>query len=64
MSLSGVIKGWTEGLTGVKVGSTVRLTIPADKAYGAQGSGIIPANAPLEFIVQVHKIDNSTTKAS
>ena len=59
-SLSGVITGWTEGLTGVKAGSTVRLTIPADKAYGAQGSLIIPANSPLEFIVQIHKIDNST----
>jgi len=58
-ALSGVIKGWTEGLTGVKVGSVVRLTIPADKAYGAQGSGSIPANSPLVFIVEIHKIDNS-----
>lgn len=56
-SLSGVIKGWTEGLTGVKVGSTVRLTIPSDKAYGATGSGTIPANAPLEFIVKVQSIE-------
>lgn len=61
-SLSGVISGWTEGLTGVKAGSVVRLTIPADKAYGAQESGIIPANSPLEFIVAIHKIDNSTAK--
>jgi len=60
-SLSGVIPGWTEGLTGVKVGSVVRLTIPADKAYSASGSGVIPANSPLEFIVQIHKIDNSPT---
>jgi FKBP-type peptidyl-prolyl cis-trans isomerase len=55
-ALSSVIAGWTEGLTGVKVGSVVRLTIPAAKAYGAQESGIIPANSPLEFIVIVHKI--------
>lgn len=60
--LSGVIPGWTEGLTGVKVGSVVRLMIPADKAYGAQGSGIITANSPLEFIVEIHKIDNSAAK--
>ncbi len=52
-SLSGVIKGWTDGLTGQKVGSTVRLTIPADQAYGSTGSGIIPADAPLEFIVKI-----------
>ncbi len=57
--LNGVIEGWTEGLTGLKVGSIVRLTIPAIKAYGAQGSGIITANSPLEFIVEVHKIDNT-----
>ena len=60
-SLSGVIPGWTEALTGIKVGSIVRLMIPADKAYGAQGSGIIPANSPLEYIIQIHKIDNTAT---
>jgi len=59
-SLAGVISGWTEGLTGVKVGSIVKLIIPADKAYGAQESGIIPANSPLAFIVEIHKIDNAT----
>ncbi|NTW61373.1 hypothetical protein HGB24_01625 [Candidatus Saccharibacteria bacterium] len=59
-SLAGVISGWTEGLTGIKVGSTVRLSIPSDKAYGVTGSGIIPANAPLMFIVKINKIDNST----
>jgi FKBP-type peptidyl-prolyl cis-trans isomerase len=58
-SLNGVISGWTEGLTGVKVGSVVRLTIPAEKGYGAQGSGSIPANSPLQFIVEIHAIDNS-----
>lgn len=58
-ALSGVISGWTEGLTGLKVGSVVRLTIPAEKAYGAKGSGAIPANAPLEFIVEIHKLDNT-----
>ena len=41
-------------LAGQKVGSVVRLTIPAAQAYSTQGSGIIPANAPLEFIVEIH----------
>jgi len=59
-SLQQVIKGWTNGLKGQKVGSTVKLTIPADQAYGESGSGIIPANAPLEFIVQIDSIDNTT----
>jgi len=60
-ALSQVISGWGEGLTGLKVGSVVRLTIPADKAYSTSGSGIIPANAPLRFIVEIHKIDNTET---
>lgn len=52
----GVIEGWTEGLAGAKVGSTVLLTIPADKAYKETGSGIIPPNAPLQFVVKIHSI--------
>jgi FKBP-type peptidyl-prolyl cis-trans isomerase len=56
--LSGVIAGWTEGIPGMKVGGVRRLTIPAEKAYGANppaGSGI-PANAALVFDVELHKI--------
>jgi FKBP-type peptidyl-prolyl cis-trans isomerase len=55
-ALSSVISGWTEGLAGQKTGSIIRLTIPSDKAYGSQVSGIIPANSPLEFIVEIHSI--------
>lgn len=49
--LSGVIKGWQEGVPGMKAGGTRRLLIPASLAYGANppaGSGI-PANADLVF---------------
>lgn len=54
LSLSGVIAGWTEGLTGVKVGSVVKLTIPSDKAYGSTGSEpTIGPDEPLQFIVDV-----------
>lgn len=59
LSLGQVISGWTEGLAGQKVGSIVRLTIPAAKAYAANPSGIIKANSPLEFIVIINKIDNT-----
>lgn len=59
-ALSSVIKGWTDGLAGQRVGSTVELTIPSDQAYGATGSGIIAANAPLKFIVVIHSIEAAT----
>ena len=59
-SLQKVITGWTKGLAGQKVGSVIRLTIPSSDAYGSTGSGAIPANAPLEFIVEIHKIDNTS----
>lgn len=54
--LSGVIKGWTEGLTGVKQGSTVKLTIPAEKAYGAVDNGDGRPFGPLVFIVEVKEV--------
>jgi FKBP-type peptidyl-prolyl cis-trans isomerase len=57
LSLSGVIPGWTTGLTGVKAGSTVKLTLPAAQAYGATGSPpLIGANEPLMFIVTVQAV--------
>lgn len=52
--LTGVIEGWTKGLTGVKVGSVVKLTIPSEQAYGEAGSPPnIGSNEPLQFIVEV-----------
>ena len=54
--LTGVIAGWTEGLAGQKVGSTIKLSIPAAQAYKDQASGIIPANSPLQFIVTINSI--------
>lgn len=56
-SLSGVIPGWTQGLTGVKAGSVVRLTIPASLAYGNAGSPpTIGPNEPLKFIVEITSV--------
>lgn len=52
-----VIQGWDQGIPGMKVGGRRVLVIPADLAYGAQGSPpSIPANAPLVFVVDLKKV--------
>ena len=52
-SLSQVIKGWTLGLTGQKVGSKVLLTIPTDLAYGPNAEAQKKPAGPLVFVVEI-----------
>ena len=53
-----VIKGWDEGVVGMKVGGKRKLTISPDLGYGAQGAGgAIPPGATLVFEIELLKVN-------
>ena len=61
-SLTGVVKGFTQGIGGttgvapMKVGGRRIMILPASLGYGSTASGPIPANSPLVFVVDLKKV--------
>jgi len=54
--LANLIKGWQQGLPGMKVGGTRRLVVPSDLAYGDNGTAGIPGGATLVFDLKVTRV--------
>lgn len=52
-----VIKGWDEGLMGMKIGGKRKLTIPPELGYGSRDNGPIPANSILIFEIDLLGIE-------
>src|SRR3546814_13460995 len=59
------IKGWDQGIPGMKVGGRRILVIPPDLGYGAAGSPPkIPADAPLVFVIDLKKVTPGTSTST
>jgi peptidylprolyl isomerase len=54
--LSGVIKGWQQGIPGMRVGGRRELIIPPSLAYGSTAQSKIPANSTLVFVIDLHGV--------
>jgi peptidylprolyl isomerase len=56
LPLSGVIKGWQQGIPGMKIGGRRELIIPPGLGYGATAQSKIPGNSTLVFVIDLHGV--------
>jgi peptidylprolyl isomerase len=56
LPLSGVVKGWQEGVPGMRVGGRRELIIPPSLGYGSTAQKTIPANSTLVFVIDLHGV--------
>ena len=56
IGVGAVIKGWDQGIPGMKVGGVRKLTIPPSLAYGKDGNSSIPGNSTLIFVITLKGI--------